>query len=133
MSNSSRSKSLALMFLLGAFLTGGAIGFAADRAMMAKKPYAQVLSPRDELARVLGLTSEQRDSLNAILDWRNAEDRELTRPLRPMFDANRDSARVLIMNQLSEEQKQSFRDFLERQEAEREKRNAKRNQKEGNQ
>lgn len=126
MSNTSRSKSLALMFLLGAFLTGGAIGFAADRAMIAKQ--SPKLTPREELARELGLSPQQRDSVFAILDWRNALNQELWRPLQPVIEANRDSARVLIMQQLSPEQQQAFRAVLERNEAEQREKQNKRNQ-----
>ena len=61
MSTSPRPKSLAMMFLLGAFLTGGAVGFAAERAV--SKPVVMLndeKSVREELARELRLTAEQK-------------------------------------------------------------------------
>ena len=36
-----RSKGYALMFLLGAFIAGGALGFTADRVMDAKREHGR--------------------------------------------------------------------------------------------
>ena len=58
MSNNSQSKSLALMFLLGAFVTGGALGFVAKGAMATNTPVVRP-GPSSELARVLGLDQAQ--------------------------------------------------------------------------
>ncbi|MEO7521654.1 MAG: hypothetical protein ABIW79_07550 [Gemmatimonas sp.] len=57
MSSMQQSRSLAVMFLLGAFLTGGALGFVADRAVT-KRPYQRQFDRRDmraEFARELHL------------------------------------------------------------------------------
>jgi hypothetical protein len=112
---SSRPKSLAMMFILGAFLTGGAVGFAADRVVSPPRP--DVFSERamiDELARELKATPEQRVAIDAAWDWRRTQSREIMTTVRPTLDAVRDSARVLMMNTLDDAQKTAFRALLER-------------------
>ena len=112
---SSRPKSLAMMFILGAFLAGGAVGFAADRAVSPARP--DVFSESaviDELARELKLAPEQRVVVDSVWDWRRTQSREIMKSVRPTLDAVRDSARVLMMNTLDEAQKAAFRALLER-------------------
>jgi uncharacterized membrane protein len=106
-----RSKSLALMFLLGAFLTGGALGFAADRAVTHSKPYTKQFdrrAMREELAHELGLSDAQRRSLDSILDWRNEQ---FAQRMKPVNDSLRDSSRVLINNMLDAGQQRRFKIF----------------------
>ena len=110
-----RPKSLAMMFILGAFLTGGAVGFAADRVVSPPRP--DVFSDRamiDELARELKLSPNQRVVVDSVWDWRRKESREIMKTVRPTLDAVRDSARVLMMNTLDDAQKTAFRALLER-------------------
>jgi hypothetical protein len=83
-----RPKSLAMMFMLGAFLTGGAVGFAAERAIA--KPVVMLnddKSVREELARELKLTSEQKVVVDSAWDWRRARNREIMAVVRPALDA----------------------------------------------
>ncbi|WP_396201955.1 hypothetical protein [Gemmatimonas sp.] len=104
-----------MMFILGAFLTGGAVGFAADR--VASPPRPDVFSESamvDELARELKLAPEQRVVIDSVWDWRRTQSREIMKSVRPTLDAVRDSARVLMMNTLDEAQKTAFRALLER-------------------
>ncbi len=115
MSTSPRPKSLAMMFLLGAFLTGGAVGFAAERAV--SKPVVMLndeKSVREELARELRLTAEQKVVLDSAWEWRRARSREIMAAVRPALDSVRDSARVRMMIALDEGQKESFRRLIER-------------------
>ncbi len=119
MTPASQSKSLAIIFLLGAFISGGVIGFAADRAMSSStsntvtRAYT-VKQGRDELAKELGLNASQRLMLDTILDWRNNRDNELLKPMRPVRDSNRDSARTLILQRLDPTQQQKFMQIIER-------------------
>jgi hypothetical protein len=104
-----------MMFLLGAFLTGGAVGFAAERVVSPPRPYA--FSDRtmlDELARELRLSSDQRMVIDSVWNWRRRESREIMKTVRPTLDAVRDSSRVLMMNTLDDTQKTAFRALLER-------------------
>ena len=113
--STSRPKSLAMMFILGAFLTGGAVGFAADRVVSPPRP--DVFNERamvDELARELKLSPDQRVVIDSVWDWRRRQSREIMTTVRPILDAVRDSARVLMMNTLDDAQKSAFRALLER-------------------
>ncbi len=119
MSSEARSKSLALTFLAGAFIIGGIVGFVTDRAVSspdrktATRAYT-VRQGRDELAKELGLSAPQRAMLDSILDWRNERDNALMQPIRPLRDANRDSARTLILQHLDPAQKEKFLNMIDR-------------------
>jgi Spy/CpxP family protein refolding chaperone len=83
-----RSKSIALLFLIGAFIAGIAIGFAADRAMThdrrgRHKPRSQV----ERMARDLDLTAVQRAAVDSIIDGRRKQMRQLFAPIRPQMDS----------------------------------------------
>lgn len=115
MSTSPRPKSLAMMFLLGAFLTGGAVGFAAERAV--SKPVVLLndeKAMREELARELKLSEEQKVVVDSAWEWRRARNRDIMAVVRPALDSVRDSARVRMMSVLSESQRESFRALIER-------------------
>ncbi len=116
MSTTPRPKSLALMFLLGAFLTGGAVGFAADRAVTRAKPSRQydAKAMRDELAQQLSLTPDQRVVIDSVFDWRRARSREIMQQFQPSLDSVRDSARVLMMHALDAAQQTQFTALIER-------------------
>ncbi len=110
-----RPKLLAVMFILGAFLTGGAVGFAADRVVSPPRP--DVYSDQamiDELARELKLSPDQRVVIDSVWNWRRKESREIMKTVRPTLDAVRDSTRVLMMNSLDDAQKTAFRALIER-------------------
>ena len=83
-----RSKGIALLFLVGAFVAGIAIGFAADRAMGRdrhgpRRPRSQV----ERMARDLDLTAPQRASVDSILEGRRKQMRQLFAPIRPQMDS----------------------------------------------
>jgi hypothetical protein len=104
-----------MMFILGAFLTGGALGFATDRMMSSPRPDAfNEAAMVDELARELKLTSAQRVVVDSVWGWRRRQSREIMKTVRPTLDAVRDSARVLMMNSLDDAQRAAFRALIER-------------------
>lgn len=83
-----RSKGIALLFLIGAFIAGIAIGFAADRAMRhdgkgRRGPRSQV----ERMARDLDLTATQRATVDSILEGRRKQMRQLFAPIRPQMDS----------------------------------------------
>lgn len=83
-----RSKWYALVFLLGAFIAGAAIGFAAERAMGHGKPGRHgSRSPLDRMSRDLNLTAPQRAAFDTILENREKQMRELWAPIRPQMDS----------------------------------------------
>lgn len=108
------AKQQALMFLLGAFVSGGALGAAVNRTMTrgpAERPKsaaAERAAMRAEVARELRLSAEQRVMLDSVLDDRNRRQRELMRPLDAQMTAIRDSARRVIMSRLNDEQRERF-------------------------
>jgi hypothetical protein len=71
-------------------------------------------SVREELARELRLTAEQKVVVDSAWEWRRARSREIMAAVRPALDSVRDSARVLMMTTLSESQKERFRALIER-------------------
>jgi hypothetical protein len=103
------------MFLIGAFLTGSAVGFAADRAVTRSKPARQpdAKSMRDDLAIQLSLSPDQRRVIDSVFDWRRARSKEIMQQYQPTLDSIRDSARVLMMNVLDTTQQSKFKALIE--------------------
>lgn len=121
MSNIPRPKSLAMIFLLGAFLTGSAVGYAVDRALTHPAPVlaqgdraTDEQAMRDELAKELKLSPSQRVIIDSVFDWRKASYREISKLYRPAFDSVRDSARVLMMNTMDSTQISAFKALIEK-------------------
>jgi hypothetical protein len=111
---SSRTKSVAIAFLLGAFLTGGASGFAAGRSSAATHRDGSVAREYTysglvrQLARELSLSEGQTATVDSILTWRKGRYDEIMLPLRPALDSARDSARTLIEQVLAPTQREAF-------------------------
>jgi Spy/CpxP family protein refolding chaperone len=92
-----RSKGYAVMFLLGAFVTGGALGFTADRVigggqrheMRGKNAY------RQKLAEELDLTPAQRASVDSLMEERHRQIVALYKPVKPQLDSIAIIARVV--------------------------------------
>ncbi len=83
-----RSKWFALIFLVGAFIAGAAIGYTADRAIRHDRPGRH--GPRsslDRMARDLDLSAAQRASFDSILEARRKQMRQLFDPIRPQMDS----------------------------------------------
>ncbi|MBA3920007.1 MAG: hypothetical protein K2Y26_11640 [Gemmatimonadaceae bacterium] len=114
MSSAKQAKSVAMMSILAAFLTGGVVGFATDRAL--NKPELRVYDAQEELARALEFSDAQRQRVDSIWAWRRARQRELLAPVRAQLDSTRDSARVLILKELNESQTRGFYELIERNE-----------------
>ena len=104
------------MFLLGAFLTGSAVGYAADRAFSSTPSPHQnsEASMRDSRAKELRLSGSQRHTVDSILDWGRGRRNEIMKPVIPKLRAERDSARVLILQSLDSTQQTRFRSIIER-------------------
>ena len=114
------SKHTALAFLLGALLTGGALGFTAarviDRESRVPRSYETV---REQLARTLDLSAEQKARFDEILDRRDHRIDSLMAPLdarmdalRPLVRAVRDSARMELRTVLSAAQQREYDEYL---------------------
>src|SRR5688500_7744633 len=112
-----RSKHLALMFLLGAVLVGGALGFTADRVMFRDRQD----SSRASFYEQLDLDDAQRVALDSILDERHRQFALVLKPVRPQLDSIRLSARAQMRQVLRGEQIARFEAILAEQERERDK------------
>lgn len=121
-----RSKSLAMMFLLGALLVGGALGFSADR-LFTRPGLCTTQNDRrgwrDRFATELQLTPAQRVTLDSILDKRHRDwtaVRETIRPqidslqasIHPQLDSVRNRARADIAKMLDPGQLQRFQQIV---------------------
>lgn len=108
------SKNVAMAFLLGTFLTGGVLGFTANRIMKRD----QVCTTRgvnpvvEMMARRLGLDAAQSASINTILDNRSAQYKKAMAPIRPQVDSIKQDAREQMRRVLTQEQKQEFEAML---------------------
>ena len=115
-----RSKQHALMFLLGVFLTGGAVGFTVDRAMVRERirdcPRGDQRAMRARLGDELELTAEQRTSIDRILDEKHRQMSVLLAPARPQMDSISEATRVQIRAILTPAQRADF-DELQREAA----------------
>ena len=92
-----RSKGYALMFLLGAFLTGGALGFAADR-VIGEGHRREMRGPRayrQKMAEELKLTPQQQASVDSLIEQKHRQIVALYKPVRPQLDSIAVVARVV--------------------------------------
>lgn len=85
-----RPKQQALMFLLGAVLVGGVLGFSADRVMQ-RRPHNW--AERSTMYDDLGLTAAQRAEADSIWDATNCAVLSVYEPVRPTLDSIRDDGR----------------------------------------
>ena len=105
-----RSKSRALMFILGAVLVGGVLGFTADRVFARDKACqaGEKRAYRDRFAAELGLTDEQRATVDTLLDAKHAQMAEVMAPVRPRLDSISAATRAQIARILTPEQRPRF-------------------------
>jgi hypothetical protein len=109
-----RSKQQALMFLLGAVLVGGVLGFSADR-VLGDKPKSLV--PRMRMYDDLGLSEAQRTTMDSVLDERNCQISAVMKPVRPHLDSIKQAAHQQMLQILTPEQQSKLE--LRRKEMER--------------
>jgi Spy/CpxP family protein refolding chaperone len=83
-----RSKSLAMVFLLGVFLAGGAVGFAANQLAGPEKPCSRDRgSYRERFAAELALSATQRVAVDSLMEAQRTRVRALYSPIRPQLDS----------------------------------------------
>ncbi len=111
-----QSKSLALLFLLGAFVAGAAVGVAGDRVLEHNRPRPTGRrAGLDRMAHDLNLTTAQKASFDSILENRQTQLRQLYAPVRPQIDSLdalgkviRDSTHAQLRRVLTPEQQVKF-------------------------
>jgi hypothetical protein len=111
-----QSKWLALLFLVGAFVAGAAVGVAGDRVLEHSQP--RPLGRRanlDRMAHDLNLTAVQKTSFDSILENRQTQLRQLYAPVRPQIDSLdalgkviRDSTHEQLRRVLDPAQRETF-------------------------
>jgi Spy/CpxP family protein refolding chaperone len=97
-----RSKQQALMFLLGAILVGGALGFSADRVF--GRDTVKHWAGRTRMYDDLALTQEQRSRMDSLLDDRNCQINAVMKPVRTQLDSIKDVAHQQMLQILTPEQ-----------------------------
>lgn len=110
-----RSRQTATMFLLGALLTGGVLGFSANRVFAGghEKPWGDAQrTMRQHLADRLDLTPAQRERVDSILDDRHRQMTDVLKPVRPRMDSIRLNARAQIRRILTPAQEVEFEAVL---------------------
>lgn len=108
-----RPKQQALMFLLGAVLVGGALGFTADRVLGHEHTgIVTEMESRERFYGALTLTDEQRASFDSILDDRHRQFQAVLAPVRPRLDSIKQNARAQMRRVLVPEQQRQFERFL---------------------
>lgn len=111
-----RSKQYALMFLLGAVLVGGALGFTADRVIGHEHIGAVTTTEtRERFYEALALTETQRASFDSILDERHRQFQAVVAPMQPRLDSIKQNARAQMRRALTSEQQRRFEQFLAQQ------------------
>lgn len=107
------SKNVAIAFLLGAVLVGGALGFTADRVWM--RDATANSDPRASRARLynrLALNAMQRAAWDSILDDRHRQFDSLFKPIKPQMDSIRSRGRTQIRGLLTPTQLERFEAIL---------------------
>lgn len=84
-----RSKGYAMMFLLGAFVAGGALGFTADRVMDVKhgREMRGARAYRQRMAEELKLTPQQQASIDSLIEQKHRQIVALYKPVKPQLDS----------------------------------------------
>jgi hypothetical protein len=100
-----RSKQQALMFLLGAVLVGGVLGFSAERVMSKKPPRT---SARSRMYDDIGITPEQRVKMDSILDETNCKTGDLMSTIKPALDSVHAAGRKSIIALMTPQQQAAF-------------------------
>ena len=98
-----RAKQQAAMFLLGALLVGGALGFSADRYIGHQKFVTQY-GPRQRFYDQLGLTSQQRNTLDSLAFQQDCVIKSVLTPEQPKLDSIRASFRAQWRQVFTKEQ-----------------------------
>lgn len=98
-----RSRQQALMFLLGAALVGGVLGFSADRVISSET--AKHWAGRERMYKDLALSEQQRETMDSLLDERNCQISAVMKPVKPQIDSIRGRARQQINAMLTPDQR----------------------------
>jgi len=99
-----RPKQQALMFLLGAVLVGGVLGFSADR-YLGHEMFTSQFGPRGKFYDAIGLTDKQRTILDSLTFQQDCAIRVVLAPVDSARRAIRRAFHAQIDSVLTKEQK----------------------------
>lgn len=105
------SKQMAMVFLLGALLVGGVLGFTADRVFAKDSLCAAPKdrkSMRERFHTDLGLDASQRQRVDSLLDLKHAQIAEVMKPIQPRLESISDTTRAQIAKLLTPAQQPRF-------------------------
>lgn len=102
-----RSKQQALMFLLGAVLVGGVLGFSAER-VIGRTGKEHSWAARNTMYDDLGLTAAQRAAMDSVIDEKNRRVDSLLKPVRAQIDSVRNNARTQFYRIFTPDQRAKF-------------------------
>jgi CxxC motif-containing protein (DUF1111 family) len=97
-----RPKQQALAFLLGALLVGGVLGFSADRVL--RQGELTPAQRREAFYEDIGITAQQRPSMDSILDDRNCRMDSVVKTIQPALDSIKAASRVTMDRLLTPDQ-----------------------------
>jgi hypothetical protein len=97
-----RSKQQALMFLLGAVLVGGVLGFSADRVLAEKQKH---WAPRMRMYNDLELSETQQSTMDSVLDTRNCQISAVMKPVQSQLDSIKKAAHQQVLAILTPDQR----------------------------
>jgi len=98
-----RTKQQALMFLLGAVLVGGALGFSADR-YIAHDKFTSSYGPRSKFYDDLEMSQPQRSSMDSLAFLEDCAIRGVLAPKKSALDSIRAGFKTQIRALLTQEQ-----------------------------
>src|SRR5215470_14588458 len=104
-----RSKQQALMFLLGAVLVGGALGFSADR-YLGHERFAASYGPRARFYDAIGLSEQQRNTLDSLTFLEDCAMRAVLKPQKPELDSIRAAFKAQMRTVFTPEQLRKYDD-----------------------
>jgi hypothetical protein len=102
-----RSKQQALMFLLGAVLVGGVLGFSADRVITVHKRQRTWVQ-RKSLYDELDVSQAQRTRMDSIFDEVGCQIEDIMRPVQSSIDSLKRKSRVDWLAVMTEAQRAQF-------------------------
>ncbi len=106
-----RTNGLALMFFIALFAAGAAVGVAAVRYIQrgqVMRQWGDQRAMRNRLADDLGMSAEQRASMDSLLDDRNRQYETLMAPMRPTLDSLGAATRQRLRQLLTPEQQATY-------------------------
>lgn len=100
------------MFLIGAFLAGSVVSYAAVRFSNPTGRAFTQKDMRDELEQKLHLTPEQSAVMDSAYDWRKVKFDSIMAPHKAAMDSIREQTRARVMQALDSTQKAAYQQMI---------------------